>query len=266
MRTHTSALLLVAGLLSVATVLPASASERRFTYTYGSDVLNPGTVELEPWTTFRMGRSEFYNRMEHRLEFEFGLTDRLQMAWYLKMKAITLDEAGTRVSEFEWGGVSSEWKYKLMDAVADPVGLALYFEPGIATAEAELEFKLIVDKRLGDLYLALNTVFEYELEFGEPDELEKEAVVEVALGATWFFTPTFAAGVEIVSHTAMPAGEGVEYSAIHAGPAVSYSTDSWWATFTILPQLAAPVRTGTTALELDHAERLQARLLLGIHL
>ncbi|RMD98575.1 MAG: hypothetical protein D6812_13175, partial [Deltaproteobacteria bacterium] len=217
----------------------AEASERRFTYTYGSDVLNAGAVEFEPWTTFRVDRDGFYNRMDHRLEFEVGLTDRLQTAWYFNFKAISQDEGMERVTEFEWDGVSWEWKLKVLDPVADPIGLGLYFEPGIAPGEAEIEAKLILDKRIGDVYTAFNAVFEHEWEFEEQGETEREIVGEFDLGVTYFMTPALSLGIEVRNHNEFPAGEGFEHSALFAGPAVSYATSDWWATLTVLPQLPA---------------------------
>ncbi|RME44370.1 MAG: hypothetical protein D6795_18020, partial [Deltaproteobacteria bacterium] len=217
----------------------AEASERRFTYTYGSDVVNAGAVEFEPWTTFRVDRDGFYNRMDHRLEFEVGLTDRLQTAWYFNFKAISQDEGMDRVTEFEWDGVSWEWKFKVLDPVADPIGVGLYFEPGIAPGEAEIEAKLILDKRIGDLYTAFNAVFEHEWAFEEQGETEREIAGEFDLGVTYFVTPAFSAGIEVRNHNEFPSGEGFEHSALFAGPAVSYATSDWWATLTVLPQLPA---------------------------
>jgi hypothetical protein len=107
---------------------PAAASERHFTYTYESGVLSPGAREVEPWSTFRLGKSDFYSRFDSRIEAELGLTDRLQTAFYLNMKAVTADTPAGRSSSTELEGISSEWKFKLSDPVADRVGAALYGE------------------------------------------------------------------------------------------------------------------------------------------
>ena len=255
-------------LAAVGICIPlAEATERRFTYTYGSDVLNAGALELEPWTTFRVGRDNFYNRLDHRLEFEVGLTDRLQTAWYFNFNAVTKDESMARVTEFEWGGVSWEWKYKVLDAVADPVGLGLYLEPAIAPGEAELEAKLILDKRIGNFYAAFNTVFEHEWVFEKKGETERELAIELDLGLAYFFTPALSAGVEVRNHNLIPADKGWEHSALFVGPVVGYATRKWWATATFLPQLPALKRNDTgSSFILDEHERFNARLIFGLHL
>src|SRR5206468_7233929 len=80
---------LIFGVLLVAT--PAGATERRFTYTYESATLGAGEREIEPWTTLRLGRNEYYRALDNRLELEFGVTDRLMTAWYLNLSSETAD-------------------------------------------------------------------------------------------------------------------------------------------------------------------------------
>jgi hypothetical protein len=244
----------------------ASASERRFTYTYESSVLNVGDRELEPWVTWRHGRERYYERADLRLEFEIGIARRLQTALYLNFKAVTQEEAGELHGEFEFAGVSSEWKYQLLDPVADPLGLALYLEATGAPDELEFEFKTIVDKRLGDVLLALNAIVEYELAFGV-DQTEKEIEAAVTVGAAYFVTDAFTAGVELREVNVFPdSGAEWENAVLYGGPALSYATRSWWATLTVLPQLVAFKGASHGAFDLAHNEKMQARLIFGWHL
>ena len=62
-------------LILTTSAVAASASERHFAYTYESAVLRPGAREIEPWSTFRLGRSDFYSRLDTRLEAELGLSE-----------------------------------------------------------------------------------------------------------------------------------------------------------------------------------------------
>ena len=253
-------------LFALSTVLPsvAEASERRFTDTYESSVLNPGNLELELWSSLRAGRASFYNRMEQRLEVELGVAQGLQTSLYLNTKAVTKAEGNDRVTEFEFAGVSNEWKYKLTDPVADAVGSALYVEGTLSTGEAELEAKIIVDKRIDKLLLALNLVGEYEVVFEHP-ETETEVVFEADLALGYFFTTALFAGVEVRSHTVFVGDETL--SALYAGPTVSYATERWWVALSILPQLPLKIAgEQASGPELDDHERLNARLLLGVHL
>ena len=254
----------------VACLLPgiaplAHASERRFTYTYQSLVLNAGDIELEPWTTFRHGRSDYYNRFDQRLELEIGLTDRLQMAWYLNFTGLVRDEGEERVGEFTFKGISSEWKYKLLDPVADFLGLALYLELGAGPEEVEFEGKVIADRQLGNWLVAANLVGELELEL-EKEETEKEVIIELDLGLGYFITSAFFVGAELRNHNEIIEGE-FEHSSLFAGPTVSYAASRWWAALTVLPQVAAIKGSSAgSVLQLDEHERVEARVLLGFHL
>ncbi len=243
----------------------AAGNERHFTYTYESAVLPTGGREIEVWTTPRIGKEDYFVRFDERLEFEVGLTDQLMTAFYLNWSAITADDTmGVRASETEFTGVSSEWKLKLSDPVADPIGVGLYGELTGGTDEFEAEAKLIIDKQVGDLLLAGNLVLANEWEM-EADETETEHEIELDLAATFFLRPGLSAGLELRNHNEILEGEW-EHSALFLGPVLAYATDAWWAAITILPQLPALKKEGDGARVLDDHEKLEARLLFSFHL
>ncbi|HEX6764409.1 MAG TPA: hypothetical protein VF103_03005, partial [Polyangiaceae bacterium] len=70
----------------------AAATERHFAFTYETGVLGPGEAEIEPWTTFRVGREHYYSRIDNRLEFEFGVVKNLQTSLYWNFERVTADE------------------------------------------------------------------------------------------------------------------------------------------------------------------------------
>lgn len=257
-----------------APVRESLASERRFTYTYESLVLNPGEIEIEPWTTFRIGKDDYFVRIDHRLEFEAGLTKSLQTAFYLNFHATTAQVGDAMESEFEWSGISNEWKYKLKDPVADPVGMALYFEWGASTEELEVEAKVILDKRWTNYLVAFNAVlepeWEFEIEEGTTEvETENEVNFEFDLAAAWFATQRTSLGLEMRNHNQYLPDDGYQYSALFLGPVASYAAETWWATLTVLPQIAklkgSEADEGNDLILSDH-EKLEVRLLFGMHL
>jgi len=244
----------------------AEANERHFTYVYESATLPTSGREIEIWTTPRIGREDYYWRFDQRAEFEVGITDRLQTALYLNFEAISEETGDVMASEFAFGGVSSEWKYRFLDDVTDGLGLAAYIEGTGATHEWELEGKLILDKHFGDLLVAGNLVAEQEWE-RDMGETEGETGLDAIVGAAWAFTPGIHAGLEIQSHNTIKDGE-YEHSALFAGPCFSYATDGWWLALTILPQLPALHKedSGGDSRVLDDHEKLNARLLFAFHL
>jgi hypothetical protein len=252
-------------LASLGLSLGAAASERKFAYTYESGVLAPGELELEPWTTLRLGKADYYRRFDTRLELEGGLTDWLQTSLYLNLTANAGGPAGKRTSEFEFDGISSEWKLKLTDPVADEIGSALYLELTLNGFETEVEGKLILDKRIGGWIAGLNLVAEQVWNTSTEGAssvqtetwLELDAGLARPLGHTW--------SVALEARLVSLLGDGGS-TVLFAGPTVSWAGPRFWATFAIQPQLGALSGSTNGGLDLVNHERAEVRLLVGAHL
>ncbi|MEP7145971.1 MAG: DUF6662 family protein [bacterium] len=249
------------------------ADDRRFTFTYESSTLAKNSKDIEVWTTYQGGRNYFYSRFDHRLEFEIGLTDKLQTAFYLNLRNTTSanSKTGKYETEFEWEGISSEWKYQAMNKYKDGIGLAPYIEFSFNTREAELETKLIIDKQFSKKFIAaFNMVAEYEWGFNPaPEKTAKELGLEFDLGLAYDITPKFSIGLESKQRTQFPDGKGIEYASIFLGPNVSYREDSWYFALTYLTQLPAfkrSVNLSDSQFVLDSQERNNARLIFGFTL
>jgi hypothetical protein len=258
----------IPALLGLALCSAASANERHFTYLYETAVLPPGGREIEVSNTLRFGRDQYYSALDHRLEFEAGITEHVMSSFYLNWN----DVSNGNGSQFEWQGISNEWKWKLSDPVADPVGFALYGELSYANEEFELEAKTLFDKKVGNLLLAANLVAEGEYVTGVNETDLEEIELEADLGASYAITPHFSAGLELRNHNEIAKESGSdemewEHSALFLGPNLSYATENWWVTFTVLPQLPALMKEeGGSMFVLDEHEKLNARLLFSFHL
>jgi hypothetical protein len=260
-------------LLGLALCASATANERHFAYLYETAVLPPGGREIEVSNSLRLGRDQYYTALDHRLEFEVGISEHVMSSFYLNWKNESYKAGpGMIETEFEWQGISNEWKWKLSDPVADPVGFALYGEVSFGTREFELEAKTLFDKKIGNLLLAANLSAEGEYEtFIGTTELE-EIEVEADLGASYAITPHFSAGLELRNQNEIAEESGSdefewEYSALFLGPNLSYATETWWVTFSVLPQLPALMKEdGGSMFVLDEKEKINARLLFSFHL
>jgi hypothetical protein len=173
------------------------AQDRIFTYTYESRVLGKSQKEIEIWNTLRAGRDDFYARYDHRTEFELGLGRNFQTAFYLNLTSKTktvLEDSTKHLDTENELSFSNEWKYKILDPVADPIGLAVYAEVGIGSNEYELEGKLILDKKIKNFTIAGNGVYELELKPGYEDneiDWEQEHKAEAYLALAYSFSPKF---------------------------------------------------------------------------
>lgn len=250
----------------------AAASERSFVYTQESRVLAPGDSELEPWTTFRVGRDRYFSALDGRLELEHGVASHLQLALYWNFRTHTRDIVEdeltgklARVSSSELSSASLELKYQLSDATADALGSALYFETTLGPSESELEGKLIVDRSVGHWLFAGNLGAEYELEpvrGADGSELETSLVLQPQLAVHYALPGGFGAGLELRSPIGLT-GEA-DSATLFGGPALSWADRRFWAALGVEPQLLAfSGKSPGSRLDLDEHERLEVRVIAG---
>lgn len=260
----------------------AFAQDRIFNYAYQSLVLGAGQRELEVWNTFRWGHNEFYRAFDHRIEFEVGLSNRLQTAFYLNIQSASAKELVSSNVQTEPGqfttqpsavlttetelSFSNEWKYKFTDPIADPFGFAAYGEYEISSRGIELEPRLILDKSFGRTIVAFNASGEFEFEKAIDDEegehTEREAGIDLVLSGASNIAEGLYLGAEIVVKNGFDNG-AFKYSALFGGPTLSYAQENFWVNLTILPQLTALKGETRGGLVLDRLERIETRLLFS---
>jgi hypothetical protein len=258
---------LVLGTLGVAS--RAHAAPRHFGFSYESAVLNPGLAEIEPWTTVRAGRADYYSSLDARLGFQFGLFQNLQGALFWNVSSVTEDiqvpgaTSKSRLSSSAFDSVTAQLKYKLSDPVADAVGSALLVDGSVGPLAIGFEGRLIFDRQLGSLLLTAN------LAGGGVEQLELRSRSLVTFGgsasAGYFVTPSLVTSLEARSEQAFSVR--IERSVLYLGPSVSFSSSRYWVTLAVQPQITA--FKGASAghhLDLSQNEDLQTRILFGFDL
>jgi hypothetical protein len=248
----------------------ARADERMFTYNYEAvSVLPKGGMEFEQWLTYRGGKQDgVFSRWDLREELEYGVADRYTTSLYLNFRNV--HSAGVTgmadTDRFEFRGVSSEHKYQLFNPQTKPLGVLLYGEVTTDGKELELEEKLVLQKFFGDTWNAvINVTLEQEWEF-EPLETEETLALELSAGLSYKLSSHWSVGLEAM-HVREFAGIGFgsqEVSAWFVGPNIHYGTSKWWATLTVLPQVAGRPET-ESGLNLTDRERVEVRLIAGIN-
>jgi len=272
---------LMGTVLLLSVVTPAQADENNFGYTYGSETLPKGHWEVYQWVTSRTGKIDgHYAALDLQTEFEYGLSDHLQVSFYVN--AINHDISGVARhvdrKQFRFNGLQAAFKYSLKSPYKDGYGLALYLEPGYKRYSGRsgkrediyfLEPKLIFQKNLleGSLVWATNLSAEFEREHDiAGKEWESELELQFSSGLSYRFAPGWFVGAETLFTSAferMRLHALGEY-AIFAGPNLHYATQKWWATLAVMPQLAGwPDNSGGR--DLHHFEKLQVRLKIGLN-
>ena len=263
--------MLLKRIMAVAAVLSAvfmattvSADERHFTYSYEADVLPRGALEFEQWITNRAGKDDgHFSRWDFRSELEYGLTDTLVTAIYLNFSDTYFSPDDPNLEserEFEFGGISSEWKWQLLNPQIDPVGVVLYAEGTYASDEYELEEKIIVSSNLSEsLIFAVNAAIEQEWEVEHGDTV-KEGKLELTSGLSYALSPHWSLGAEIRNLREYETFDlSNEMRTVwYAGPVLHYGSASWWATLSVMPQIGIE-----GSRDLEDQERVDVRLIIG---
>jgi hypothetical protein len=221
-------------ILALAALASAAlAGERRFTYTYEATTAPVGEIEFEQWVTWKALRTADgnANQFDFRTEFEFGLTDRLQLGFYLSDWSVR--NSGGR-TEADWKNVGVEAIWNLTNPTADFLGSALYGEVKVGDEVVALEGKLILQKNFGRWVIAYNATLEAEWEGRHFDE--RIGVFQGSAGVSYQVSPKFTIGAELFHEVEFENWEHAGDHAFYVGPNASFRSGKWFATATVLFQ------------------------------
>jgi hypothetical protein len=188
-------------LLGAGTLLSsvARANPRPLPFTYQSETLPKGAVEVEQFVDFvptrvdnLAGQAQPFLATQFQTEFEVGLTDRLELGLYVSFQPQP-DSSNMNVPVLESGnGAKQRLRYRLADAEAWPVDVAVYGEVAENEREVELEGKIILQRRVGPVRFITNLWAERELYFAG----QREWVLNPTLGVTAELSPRYHLGAE----------------------------------------------------------------------
>jgi hypothetical protein len=193
-------------LVAMTTVSDAArATPRPLPFTYPYETLSEGDLEVELYgdmTPLRVA-ADSASGTSARLwepgyvlqnEFEYGVTDHVEVAAYQVFEATPLD-GGSNVMTFD--GFKFRVRARLAEVGEWPVDVGLYLELEAMHDEVALEEKVIVAKHLGRVHLMANLWVEqaYTRPF-DASQRRLEFIVNPTGGVTYEVAPWFQPGVE----------------------------------------------------------------------
>jgi hypothetical protein len=186
-----------------AAAATARANPRPLPFTYQSETLPQGAVEVEQFVDLVPVRAApvvgsnaaeiWFLASEFQTEFEVGLTDRLELGLYVSfVPQPNADYANQVPTLLSGNGIKQRLRWRLADPDAWPVDVALYGEVTENEREIELEAKVILQRRLGRVRVITNLWAEHEFYF----DGRREWVLNPTLGATAELSPRYHVGLE----------------------------------------------------------------------
>jgi hypothetical protein len=231
----------VTALALAAATATSHANPRALPFTYTTDTLPPGGVELEQYVDLvalraispSSSQAEWYLPSAFQTEIEIGLAERLELGLYM---TIVPDAGEQYASKAVFPGTGSGLKQRLRYIFADPgtwpIDVGVYGELVENEREIEIEAKLLLQKRFDRLRVAANLSSEYELYFSE----QREWVLNPSLGATYEITPSFHLGVDSWLRGEYPTNPKPDSRTFglgpqaYVGPAAMFNFGKlWWA-------------------------------------
>jgi hypothetical protein len=230
---------IIAGLCMMAGV--AQANPRALPFTYTTDTLAAGDVEIEQYVDLISLRAisplttkpETYLANAFQTEIEIGLAERLELGLYVTYVPDFGDEYANETLLAGAGtGLKQRIRYILATPGKWPIDVGFYGELVENEREIEFEAKVLLQKRFDRIRVAANVSAEYELYFSK----QREIVLNPSLGATFEVSPKFHIGIDSWLRGEYPMnpkpamrtfGLGPQ---LYAGPAVMMNFGKlWWA-------------------------------------
>jgi hypothetical protein len=240
-RGHTSRLAACLATVAVATatVRSSTATPRPLPFTYTTETLAAGQLEIEQYADVMPARAfdangnrVWYVGTQFQTEFEYGIVDRLELGLYV-VYVPTPSEYTFTAPMTEVTGIKERLRYVFADPGAWPVDVGVYGELVEGATEAELEAKILLQRRIGKLRVDTNLWAEYELYYAVS---QRDIVLNPTLGATYEIAPSFHLGAEGWMRVELPSPAPPTRAfglgpACYVGPAVLVNFGKlWWAT------------------------------------
>jgi hypothetical protein len=204
MRTnHARVIATAAALCGLALTSAANANPMPLPYTYVYSTLPKGEAEIEQYAdltpvkgvSMASGNPQLYLASQFQTEFEYGITDRLELGLYLALQPPGPQGLYNTATLTEGTGTKERLRYRFAEEGELPVDLALYGEVVEFDTELEFEGKILLQKRFGDLIVAANLWGEVEQPYANPLG-QVDWVANPTLGATYQITPLVHLGLE----------------------------------------------------------------------
>lgn len=252
--------LAVLAALSLLVAGVAHADRRYFVQSHTPYLAPAGNLELEVAAIAASGQGDSSaTAWRNRVEFEYGITDRLTGAAYLNFVQPAGEDA-----PLSFDGPSIELIGRLAEPGRLPVDPAAYLEVRANGSELEIEPKLLLARRIHRLVSAINLIGELERHTAGSERGTTEKSLQITAGASREIGRVVAVGLEAVATRLLLDGRP-DATSFQLGPTVNLQTPKLQLVLAWHPQVAGhPTSSG--GLNLSDFPRSEVRVLLGVEL
>lgn len=221
MKFTTPLMILSAAVLAFFPTQRASAVAQRFVNADEATVLPKGAAEFE--STIDWGHGHGLDTFEFKHEIEWGLTDSIELDFYLSEWSIERVKGGGTTTT--WGNAGVEALFAFSNPNTATIGSALSLEVQFGQhGTFELEPRLRLQKNFGKVLALYNVGLNAHW-----DDDGKSGEVFQSLGVSAEVNPHFFAGVNLTHVAGLEDWKNAEHE-LYLGPALHYRKGNFWAT------------------------------------
>lgn len=250
---------------TVALACPVLADDDAFVEVDPTTVLGKGELLLQQWFGWTHSHSaESFNGLQGVTELDYGLTDRLQLAFSVEYDWERSRRAPSAAEITDYPAFAAEMVYAVIPARDGRFGLSFAFDPYVTRDDRGFEVRALMQRSVFGLQNVLNIGFDNDWSHGSGRWTESSGI-SVNYGVAFPLTAHWTVSLEMNNERGFdglfPSG-GVRQSTdtYFAGPTIQY--DCAFAVVTVGAQAQLPVAASETD---DHgftpdAERLRVLL------
>lgn len=232
---------------------------RDFALTWSTHTLAQGHQSLEVWVTPRVARADpQFLLTDTRIAFAVGLLPSLET-----QVSIDLNLQSNLFTSSVDPRVSSLWRWSPFKSDG-PLGVGLIGRGSLGFDVSELEARLVLDKQLGRVLIAVNASYARSYFWNGRSGINNR--LDESLGARFAISPNATMGLEFRLKSAFT-GTDYQGSALYVGPTLSFHWSRVWLAVGLTAQVGADKAAGDRGngepLELRDNERFVARIILG---
>jgi hypothetical protein len=245
---------------------PAAASDAPFLTTDPASAMAKGEHAIQQWLSWANGHTgESYNGFESLTEYDYGLTDRIQLAATLAYSWERTRVPGEAAVTSDVVGIQAEAIFVVAPTDTSPVGIALAVDPAWDASSRGIALRLLLTKYTGVFEHVLNINFENVWEKDGAGGWDQSGAISLTYGLGYALDEHWTMALEAgnafaFSRLATDMNFDHTGTTLYVGPTVEY--DCPLATVSFGVQMQVPVASGgaTTHGYRDDAERWHAGL------
>jgi hypothetical protein len=178
--------------------LPALADDAPFLNTDPASVMSKGDKALQQWINGAYGHSgESYGAFQSLTEFDYGLTDRIQIAGTLAYSWDRTRMPGGPTETASIVGVQGEMVYLLAATDKNPVGIALAIDPAFDPSTRAIALRLLLTKYTGGFEHVLNINFDNGWEKNGTGGWDESGAVTINYGLGYALNKNWTVALEM---------------------------------------------------------------------